>query len=136
MIKRYLPLALAIGLIGCGSVNSTTPPLAPGYFNSADQQMGSVLSGARTFYSTIQCETKGMNWSQSTSTCVADPTITTLTLSATEKSAFNGFGVTLNAAEAIYNSYHLGTSTQAAAQEAVDTVKAKQDALPALAVTK
>lgn len=114
-----LPLVL---LMGCGAVNTSTPPTAPaqGYANAADQQMGEILAGARSFYTTIQQE--------SVSGAVV--------LSATEKQAFNDFGASLNAAEAVYLAYHAGTATQASAQMGVDIVKNKQAALPALAATK
>lgn len=130
-----LPCAL-IACIGCATATAPPPPLAPGYINSADQSMGQILSGARTFYNTIQCETQTMNWSQAAQSCVSDPTITTpLVLSATEKAAFNDFGVSLNAAETLHLAFHNGTGTQVAAQAAVNTVQQKQTALPSLAVT-
>jgi len=141
-MKRILSIALCLCMVpifGCQTATSTTPPavLAPGYINAADQQMGQILSGARTFYSTIQCETKAMNWSQTNQQCVADPAITSpMTLTSTEKTAFNDFGVSLNAANTVYLAYHNGTATQAAAQAAVNTVQQKQQALPILAVTK
>lgn len=116
-----LPL-LVLPLAGCPAASSTTPAaaLAPGYLNSADQQMGEILAGARTFYVTIQ----------------QDSAAGKVALSATEKAAFNDFGTSLNLAEAVYLGYHSGTATQAAAQAAVNTVQTKQSALPALAVTQ
>jgi hypothetical protein len=105
--------------------------------NTPDYQMSQVLKGARTFYETKQCETKAMNYDLKTQACVSDPTITSpILLSPAEKSAFNTFAQSLNAAEAVYLAYHAGTATQVAAQTAVDTVKAQQSTLPALAVTK
>lgn len=141
-MKRILSLALClcmVPILGCPAATSTTPPaaLAPGYMNAADQQMGQILSGARTFYNTIQCETRALNWSQTSQQCVADSTITSpMTLSPVEKTAFNDFGAALNAANTVYLAYHNGTATQAAAQAAVNTVQQKQSALPTLAVTK
>lgn len=104
-------------MTGCpaASTNPTTPAqLAPGYNNSADQQMGAVLSGARAFYTSIQSQSAAG----------------TLTLTPTVKASFNQFGVSLNAAEAIYLAYHSGQATQAQAQASVNTVQTQQAALP------
>ena len=134
-----LSVLLALPLMfGCATAIAPTPPLAPGFINSADQQMGQILSSARTFYNTIQCETQTMNWSQAAQQCVVDPVITQpMILSTTEKAAFRDFMTSLNAAETLHLSYHNGTgTTQAAAQNAVNTVQLKQAALPTLAVTK
>jgi hypothetical protein len=116
-----LPLLL-LPLAGCPAVSSTTPAaaLAPGYLNSADQQMGQILAGARSFYVTIQ----------------QDSAAGKVTLTATEKAAFNDFGTSLNLAETVYLGYHNGSATQAAAQAAINAVQTKQSALPALAVTQ
>ena len=82
--------------------------------------MGQILAGARSFYTTIQQD------------AASGKTV----LSATEKTAFNDFAVSLNAAESVYLAYHNGTATAAAAQVAVNTVQSKQAALPSLAVSK
>jgi hypothetical protein len=82
--------------------------------------MGQILAGARSFYSTIQSESATGK----------------VTLSATEKQAFNTFGVTLNSAESIYLAYHSGQATQAAAQTAVNSVQTQQSALPTPQVTQ
>jgi hypothetical protein len=126
----YAALALALAITGCKQA-TVTAPLAPGYQNAADQQMGEILAGAHTFYSTIQCETQGLNWSQTTSSCVSDPNVTApMVLNATAKLSFNDFGIALNQAESVYLAYHAGTATQAKAQAAVTTVQTKQAALP------
>lgn len=119
MKKRLIALLFSGALIiaGC-KTTAPTPPLAPGYQNAADQQMGEILAGARSFYSTIQSESAAGK----------------VTLSATEKQAFNTFGVSINAAEAIYLAYHSGSATQAAAQTAVNAVQSQQSALPIPAV--
>lgn len=134
-----LSIMVLMPVSGCHSASSTTPPsaLAPGYSSAADQQMSQILSGARSFYSTIQCETKGMSWNQSASQCMTDATIASpLVLSSTEKATFNDFGKSLNLAETIYIAFHNGTATQQAAQDQVNIVQSEQDELPALAVTK
>lgn len=128
-----LVLTVPLALAGCKAATAPAQPLAPGYQNAADQQMGQILSGARAFYSTIQCETQGLNWSQATSQCVADPAITSpLVLSATVKTAFNDFGASLNAANTVYLAYHANptAATQTAAQTAVNAVQQQQAALP------
>lgn len=123
-MKRYLAvMTLAImticlgGMVACTpkATNPTTPAqLAPGYQNAADQQMGEILAGAHAFYNRIQ----------------QDSASGSLQLTPQEKTAFNAFGVSLNAAQSVYLAYHAGTATQAQAQTAVDKVKSEQAALP------
>ncbi len=110
-----LALCLPLMLTAC-TPSTTQPPLAPGYQNSADQQMGEILAGARAFYVSVQQQSAAG----------------TMTLTPTEKTAFNTFGVSLNAAETVYLAYHSNPTpaTQAAAQKAVDNVQAQQTALP------
>ncbi len=122
MKLALLAIFLALPLTGCPSASTATPPaaVAPGYVNQADQQMGQILAGARSFYVTIQ----------------QDSLAGKVTLSPTEKQAFNDFGTSLNLAESVYLAFHAGTQTQAAAQNAVNTVQVKQAALPTLAVSK
>ena len=108
-------LALAVGWMTACTPTTTTPAqLAPGYQNSADQQMGEILSGAHAFYQSIQQQSQAG----------------TLTLDPTTKSAFNQFGTALNAAQTVYLAYHAGTATQAQAQTAVNQVQSQQAALP------
>jgi hypothetical protein len=109
-----LVIALCLPMTACTPSTTNPATLAPGYQNAADQQMGEILAGAHSFYSSIQQQS----------------TAGTLTLSATQKTAFNDFGVSLNAAQTVYLAYHAGTATQAAAQTAVNTVQTKQAALP------
>lgn len=107
---------MAIGwMTACTPANPTTPAqLAPGYQNSADQQMGEILSGAHAFYTSIQQQSAAG----------------TLTLSPDVKQKFNSFAIALNAAQQVYLAYHAGTATQAQAQTAVNTVQTSQNALP------
>lgn len=120
-ILRIAALASIFTLLGFCSIGcapTVNPPTAPqlgaGYNNQADQDMGTILSGARAFYVSIQQQSAAG----------------TLTLSPTVKTAFNDFGVSLNAAESVYLAYHNGTATQATAQAAVLIVQTKQQALP------
>ena len=108
-------LGFSIGwLVGCTPTTTTPAQLAPGYNNSADQAMGEILSGARSFYVSIQQQSAAG----------------TLVLTPAVKQAFNTFGTSLNTAESLYLAYHAGTATQAAAQTAVNTVQQQQAALP------
>jgi hypothetical protein len=111
-----LLLILPVAPMGCVQPNTTpaTQALAPGYSNAADQQMGEILSGAHAFYNSIQQQSQAG----------------TLILSADMKQKFNAFGVSLNAAQAVYLAYHAGTATQAEAQTAVSKVQTEQAALP------
>lgn len=119
-MKRLLVLlALCLPLAACKPSNPTTPAqLAPGYQNSADQQMGEILAGAHAFYNRVQQDSAGGG----------------LQLSPTEKTAFNAFGVSLNAAQTVYLAYHAGTATQAQAQAAVDKVQQQQASLPTTSI--
>lgn len=140
-MKRLALCLILLLPLGCRTATAPAPPLAPGlqgYISPADQQMAQILSGARTFYNTVQCETQTLNWSQVAQKCVADSKIMQpMILSTTEKTAFRDFMASLNAAETLHLAYHNGTgTTQAAAQNAVNTVQVKQAALPALAVIK
>ena len=123
-MKQFLAILLCIPLLltGC-KTTGTTPPLAPGYTTSADQQMGQVLAGINAFYLTTQCETQGKNWSKGLG-CVADQTITTpLILSPAEKTALNDLEISINVANVAYTTYHANptTANQTAAQAAIPT---------------
>ena len=116
-MKRLILLtALCLPMAACTPTATNTATLAPGYLNAADQQMGEILAGARAFYVSVQQQSAAG----------------TMTLTPTEKTAFNTFGVSLNAAETVYLAYHSNPTpaTQAAAQKAVDNVQAQQTALP------
>lgn len=114
---QYLLLIVALFWIvptGCAPTAATPTVLAPGYQNAADQQMGEILAGAHSFYTSIQQQVGAG----------------TLTLTPQVKAAFNTFGVSLNAAQTVYLAYHNGQATQAAAQTAVNQVQSQQAALP------
>lgn len=119
MIAIVLPVAITP--MGCKTGTSTNPAiLAPGYQNAADQQMGEILAGAHSFYTTIQQQSASGQ----------------LVLTVDQKAAFNTFGVSLNAAQTIYLAYHEGSATQDAAQAAVNLVQMQQSALPIPAVSR
>ena len=113
-----LALALPLMMAACSTTTATTPAaaLAPGYLNATDQQLGEILAGAHTFYTSIQQQSAAG----------------TMTLTVAEKSAFNTFGTSLNAAQAVYLAYHANPTAAnlTAAQTAVNTVSAQQAALP------
>jgi hypothetical protein len=115
-MRTHLKVLLCIPLMlaGCKSTGPTTTALAPGYLNPADQQMGEVLAGARSFYVSVQQQSAAGQ----------------MTLTAPQKTAFNAFGVSLNAADSVYLAYHSGSATQAQAQTAVNQVQQQQAALP------
>jgi len=116
-LTAYLTLGLGIGwMIGCTTATAPTPPLAPGYTSQADQTMGEILAGAHSFYTSIQQQSAAG----------------TMTLSATEKQAFNVFAVSLNTAQTVYLAYHANPTAAnlAAAQTAVNQVQQQQAALP------
>ena len=120
-IGYCLVFGLAVGLaIGCRTVTAPTPPVAPGYINSADQTMGETLAAAHAFYVRIQ----------------SDAALGSFTLNATEKAAMNALAASLNVAQPIYLAYHAGTATEAQAEAAVKDVSAKQTAVQSMGVGK
>ena len=90
-ILRVAALASIFTLLGFCSIGcapTVNPPTAPqlgaGYNNQADQDMGTILSGARAFYVSIQQQSAAGN---------ARPS------ARQSRQPFNDFGVSLNAAE-------------------------------------
>jgi hypothetical protein len=134
MKRTTIAVCLLLVLIsGCGKNVVTPVPLAPGYTNNADQIMGDTLAAANGFYHTIQCETKSMNWSLATKTCVPDPRVTTpMVLTDSEKQAFDAFAASLNVANPTYTGFHAGTYTQVQAQAAIDQVKSQQNSIQSM----
>ena len=118
-MKRIL-LALALLMIlpvsACKQVTTAQLPIAPGYVSTMDQTMGESLAAAHAFYNSIQQQSAAG----------------TMTLSATEKAAFNTFGVTLNGAQTVYLAYHANptAANETAARNAVNQVQSQQAALP------
>jgi hypothetical protein len=109
-------LGLSMGwMAGCKTA-TTTAPTAPGYLNAADQQLGEIMAAAHAFYNTIQQES------------IAGQ----ITLTSTEKTAFNAFAVAINSADSIYLAYHANPTAAnlTLAQAAVTTVQNEQSTLP------
>lgn len=125
MTRKLAALILCLGMVpilGCPATSTTNPTtLAPGYQNATDQQMGEILSGAHAFYVSIQQQSAAG----------------TLNLSATAKTVFNDFGVSLNAADSVYLAYHANptAANQATAQAAVNVVQTKQAAAQTVATS-
>lgn len=120
-MKRLLIALAAVLLIAplsptaCKTASAPVA-VAPGYLSAADQTMGEILAGAHAFYNSVQTQSSNG----------------TMTLTPTEKTAFNTFGTALNSAQIIYLAYH-ANPTQAnltAAQNAVNQVQTQQAALP------
>src|SRR5665213_1663995 len=121
MKRLLIAFTLSLSMLaGCATATAPPQPLAPGYSSTADQTMGEILAGAHAFYQSIQQQSASGQ----------------MTLSATEKKAFNTFGAALNGAQSAYLAYH-GNPTAAnlaVAQVAVNNVQAQQSALPLPAV--
>jgi len=117
---RGIALVLLLGMLtaGCTNPATTTPPpqaVAPGYNNIDDQNIGTILSAARAFYTHIQQDVlKG-----------------TYTPSPTEKTALNAFATAINTAESLYLAYHANPNvvTEDAAKRAAADVQQQQVAL-------
>jgi hypothetical protein len=119
-LSLMILLAAPMVLVGCKSSSTTVaPPLAPGFVNSADQQMDSDLVAAHRFYTSIQQDIVAGKF---------QPT-------ATEKQVLNTLAVTLNAAQAEYQLFKQGAATQAQAQAQVDQLKAQQASVTGLIPT-
>jgi len=112
MIQRtLLSLVLTLPMIvGCATATAPTPPLAPGYSNSTDQQLGSTLAAADAFYNKLQTDQKAG----------------TFIPTAAEVTALNALQVALATANPVYLAYHNGTGTLTAAQAAVSKVSTAQ----------
>jgi len=120
-MKRVLSLLLCLAFLGCTHTTATTAPagaIAPGYFNTADQQMGQALAAADAFYRRIQ----------------ANVTNGTMTLTPAESHAMSDLYIALNMANATYLAYHNGTGSAATAQADINAVTTKQQAVVALGV--
>jgi hypothetical protein len=109
-MKRYALLLCLLLPIGCATATAPTPPLAPGYTNSTDQNLGATLAAADAFYNKLQ----------------ADQKAGTFTPTAAEVTALNALQQALSVANPIYLAYHNGTGSLAAAQSAVANVSTAQ----------
>lgn len=102
LLSIFLALPL---MIGCGAINSTTPPTAPAVFDP-----GPTLAAADAFYNKLQSDQKAGKFS---------PT-------AAEVTALNALQTALTVANPLYKAYQNGTGTLAAAQAAVGKVSTAQ----------
>lgn len=92
-------LLLAAGLVGCAAKSATNPPLPVGAINQTDATSYRVLNDAHAFLQSIGDSVRAGK----------------LTLNATQKSAYNVLVASSNAADAAWQQYHSGASTDAAA---------------------
>lgn len=118
-MKRILPLLLLLlcaPLSGC-SATSATPAatLAPGYSSTADQTLGEALAAVNAFVNQEKVNYAAM----------------TPTSQAAEKNFINNLITATNIADSAYTSFHLGTGTLPAAQQALVTAQNAQAALAA-----
>ena len=112
MKATFAALALCLMLAGC-KPSTTTAPLAPGYQNAADQQMGESLAALNAFVNQEKVNYTALTTAQQ----------------ATEKPYLNDLILTTNLANAAYQAYHAGTGTAAAAQTALTTAQNSQTKL-------
>jgi hypothetical protein len=107
---KGLLLLILVFASGCKTVTAPPVPLAPGYQNSIDQQLGETLASANAFYNKLQTNQKAGLFS---------PT-------AIEVTALNALQSSLTVANPVYLAYHNGTGTQASAQTAIANVTSAQ----------
>ena len=109
MKLRNLVLLCCLLPMGCTST-APPPPVAPGYLNSTDQQLGSTIAAADAFYNKLQ----------------SDQAAGTFKPTAQEVTALNALQQALTVANPAYLAYHNGSGTLAAAQNAVNQVSLAQ----------
>lgn len=117
---HFLTLALVIGSIGCGAVNSPTPPLAPGYASQADQTFGQTLSALHAFAQQAQIDYNRLTVAQQTPV----------------KQPLNNFIAAVNAADSVYLAFHQGQATQAQVQSALTIAQTNQNSYASAAGVK
>lgn len=117
MKATLLALALCIPMLGCGAVQTTTPPaaLAPGYSSAADQTVGEGLAAVNSFVKQEVINYNAMTAAQQ----------------APERTTLNALISATDLANAAYTAFHAGTGTLPAAQTALTTAQNAQTALAA-----
>lgn len=108
-------ILLPSSIIACRTATSPTPPLAPGYLNSADQTLGQSLAAVNAFVTQEKA-----NYAQLTPA-----------QQATEKPYLNTLIDATAAADMAYTAYHQGSQTLAQAQTAYNQAQTAQNALSA-----
>jgi hypothetical protein len=117
LCRAFFGLELMLGgaflgatIQGCVTATAPAGPVAPGFSNSTDQQMGSTLAAADQFYNRLQ----------------ADQVTGAFKPTSAEVTALNTLQQALAVANPIYLAYHNGTGTLAAAQQAISNVSTAQ----------
>jgi hypothetical protein len=112
-MKTLAALFLSLALLsGCKTVTVPPGPVAPGYSNSTDQQVGQSLSALRaSVYQATQDYAKLTPAQQSA-----------------EKAALNSFVTAVNLADSTYTAFHAGQATLAQSQTALADATASQTA--------
>ena len=115
MKRLALCLILALPLTGCPASNAPTPPVAPGYINAQDQQIGEALAALNGFVNQEKVNYAAMPPVQQ----------------GKEKPILNDLITAVNIANASYQAFHAGSQTEAQAQTAINAAQAKQTTLVA-----
>lgn len=112
MKKLVFLLLFAPLILGCPSATTTTPPaaLAPGYTSQTDQQFGQALAAAHALAAQATQDYAKLTPKQQLA----------------EKTALNAFVTAVNAADAVYQAYHVGQATAAQVQTALTQVNTAQ----------
>lgn len=114
MRKTLLSLALCLSMLGCGAVQSATPPIAPamGYSSAADETLGKNLAAVTGFR-----DQERVNY-----------TNLSPFLQAAEKPYLNTLIDAVNLANTAYIAFHAGTQTIDQAQAAYTKAQSAQTA--------
>ncbi len=119
LLGGLLALLICLPFAGCPStVNAPTPPTAPDYSSPQDQQFGQALAAARALDYQATLDYGRLPAPQQ----------------AQEKNALNGFTAAVNAADALYQAYHVGQATPQQVQDALTRVNSAQTAFTNVAV--
>lgn len=88
-MRKFLPTFCLILCLGCGAVNTATPPTAPPIANAVNQFDSDTYRALTTAHAFVQ-------------QAASDPS----TLNPTTKTILNQFIADLNAADALYSAWH------------------------------
>src|ERR1035441_2386989 len=123
VINFALLLCLLFPLAGCPAASAPTPPVATGYQNIDDQNLGQALAAVNGFRTSEEGNYNCNAAAQVAATCL------TAAQKTTEKPYLNGLINAVNLANQAYTAYHAGTQTLAQAQTAEKSAETAQAAL-------